>query len=57
MPKQIQNLEFCQSQRLRFDPIETVPYPSDRGDAEGIKDEDADAGKSQVLNLFWYYFS
>lgn len=54
IPKQLQNLEFCQSQRLRFDPIEATSYQNDRGDADGIKDKDGDAGKNHGLKLFGY---
>ncbi|MCB1106529.1 MAG: hypothetical protein KDK76_00360 [Chlamydiia bacterium] len=44
-----QNLGISQSQRLRFDPIEAASYPTDRSDADRVKDRDADTGKNQVL--------
>ncbi|WP_194847746.1 VWA domain-containing protein [Candidatus Neptunochlamydia vexilliferae] len=36
--KQSQEWGICQSQRLRFNSLEAVPYPGDRGDGEGAKD-------------------
>ena len=30
IPKKTQNLEFCQSQRSRFDPLEAAPIQMDR---------------------------
>ncbi|MCB1107526.1 MAG: hypothetical protein KDK76_05460, partial [Chlamydiia bacterium] len=50
IPLMIQNLRISQSQRLRFHPIEAASYPRDRSDADRVKDQDADAGKNQVLN-------
>ncbi|MCB1084739.1 MAG: branched-chain amino acid transport system II carrier protein [Chlamydiia bacterium] len=47
-------MEFCQSQRSRFDPIEAAPIQMDRSDAEGVKDGDADTGKNQVLSFLGY---
>ncbi|MBF5058985.1 hypothetical protein [Candidatus Neptunochlamydia vexilliferae] len=44
----------CQSQRSRFSSLEAVSYRRDRGDAEGVKDGDAGAGKNQFLNLLGY---
>ncbi|MCB1084716.1 MAG: SIS domain-containing protein, partial [Chlamydiia bacterium] len=32
IPKKTQNLEFCQSQRSRFDPLEAAPIQMDRSD-------------------------
>ncbi|MBF5059175.1 AMP-binding protein [Candidatus Neptunochlamydia vexilliferae] len=52
MPKQDQELGICQSQRSRFSSLEAVPYPGDRGDAEGAKDGDAGAGKNQFVSMF-----
>ena len=49
IPKNTQKLEFCQSQRSRFDLLEAAPIQMDRSDAEGVKDGDADTGKNQVL--------
>ncbi|WP_194848007.1 ATP-binding cassette domain-containing protein [Candidatus Neptunochlamydia vexilliferae] len=49
-----QNLRVCQSQRSRFSPIEAVPYPGDRGDAEGGKGGDAGTEKPQILNQNGY---
>ena len=54
IPKWIQKLEFCQSQRPRFKPIEAAPIQLDRSDGEGVKDGDADAGKNQFLSLLGY---
>ncbi|MBF5059746.1 UTP--glucose-1-phosphate uridylyltransferase [Candidatus Neptunochlamydia vexilliferae] len=54
IPKQVQELGACQSRRFRFSSLEAVPYRGDRGDAEGVKDGDAGAGKNQFLNLFGY---
>ncbi|MCB1107490.1 MAG: hypothetical protein KDK76_05270 [Chlamydiia bacterium] len=45
-----QNLGISQSQRLGFNSIEAASYPRDRSDADGVKDQDADEGKNQVLN-------
>ncbi|MBF5059295.1 hypothetical protein NEPTK9_000805 [Candidatus Neptunochlamydia vexilliferae] len=45
---------ICQSLRPRFRSLEAVPYPGDRGDAEGVKGGDAGVGKNQLLNLFGY---
>ncbi len=50
IPIPIQDLELCQSQSSRFSPIEAGPYPGDRGDAEGVKTGDADAGKNKSLD-------
>ncbi|MBF5059490.1 hypothetical protein NEPTK9_001004 [Candidatus Neptunochlamydia vexilliferae] len=44
----------CQSQRSRFSPIKAVPYPGDRGDAEGVKAGDAGSGKTQILSRNGY---
>ena len=54
IPKQVQKLEFCQSGRSRFNPIEAAPIQVDRCDAEGVKGGDAHEGKNQLLNLFGY---
>ena len=54
IPKKTQNLEFCQSQRSRFDPLEAAPIQMDRSDAEEVKDGDADTGKNQVLSFLGY---
>ncbi|MCB1081818.1 MAG: hypothetical protein KDK63_01595 [Chlamydiia bacterium] len=54
IPKQLQKLEFCQSQRSRFNPIEAAPIQVDRCDAEGVKDGDVGEGKNQLLELFGY---
>ncbi|WP_194848228.1 YjbH domain-containing protein [Candidatus Neptunochlamydia vexilliferae] len=44
----------CQRQRSRFSSIEAVPYPGDRGDAEGGKSEGAGAGKTEILSRNGY---
>ncbi|MBF5058712.1 protein translocase subunit SecD [Candidatus Neptunochlamydia vexilliferae] len=54
IPKQVQELGISQSQRPRFSSLEAVPYLEDRGDAEGVKDGNAGAGKNQLLSLFGY---
>ncbi|MBF5059040.1 ATP-binding protein [Candidatus Neptunochlamydia vexilliferae] len=54
IPKQVQELGVCQSQRPKFRSLEAVPYRRDRGDAERVKCGDAGAGKNQFLNLFGY---
>ncbi|MCB1084642.1 MAG: hypothetical protein KDK60_00915 [Chlamydiia bacterium] len=50
-------MEFCQSQRSRFDLLEAAPIQMDRSDAEGVKDGDADTGKNQVLSFLGYNLS
>ncbi|WP_194848210.1 hypothetical protein [Candidatus Neptunochlamydia vexilliferae] len=54
IPKHIQEPGICESQRPRFSSTEAVPYPRDRGDAEGVKDGDAGAGKNRSLDEFGY---
>ena len=54
IPIALQKLKFCQSQRLDFSPVEAVPYPGDRGDAERAKRQDADKGKNQFLECDGY---
>ncbi|MCB1116102.1 MAG: ribonuclease HII [Chlamydiia bacterium] len=54
IPKQLQQLEFCQSERSRLNPIEAAPIQVDRCDAEGVKGGDAQEGKNQLLKLFGY---
>lgn len=54
IPIAFQKLEFYPSQRLDFSPVEAVPYPGDRGDAERAKRQDADKGKNQFLECDGY---
>ena len=54
IPQKIQKLEFCQSQRSRFDLLEAAPIRGDRSDAEEVKDGDADAEKNHLLSSLGY---
>ncbi|MCB1107626.1 MAG: hypothetical protein KDK76_05990 [Chlamydiia bacterium] len=54
IPKQLQKLEFCQSQPPRFNLLEAAPIQVDRCDAEEVKSGDVGKGKNQVLKLFGY---
>ncbi|WP_320412048.1 heavy metal translocating P-type ATPase [Candidatus Neptunochlamydia vexilliferae] len=54
IPKQLQELGICQSQRSKFSSLEAVPYPGDRGDAEGVKGRDVGADKNQFRKFFGY---
>ncbi|MCB1081667.1 MAG: ATP-binding protein [Chlamydiia bacterium] len=54
IPKRLQNLRFCQSERAKFNSLEAAPIQVNSCDAEGVKGGDAHEGKSQVLKSFGY---
>lgn len=54
IPQQIQDVGIGQSERCRFDLLETDSYPRDKSDAEELKDVDPHKEKNHVLSLSEY---